>query len=78
MASDVDGLHEMVSGAGVLFPHGDDKALANAIRELCENPDYYRQVAQACQERAKQYDISVMAEGYLELYESLMNDHHLS
>lgn len=78
VASDVDGLHEMVSGAGVLFPHGDDKALANAIRELCENPDYYRQVAQACQERAKQYDISVMAEGYLELYESLMNDHHLS
>lgn len=76
IASDVDGLHEMVSGAGVLFPHGDDKALAKAIQELCENPGYYRKVAQACQERAKKYDISVMAEGYLKLYESLMENNN--
>lgn len=73
VASDVDGLHEIVEGAGVLFPHGDDEALARAIKELCENPDYYKSVAKACQERAKQYDISVMAEKYHELYESLMS-----
>lgn len=71
VASDVDGLREIVSGAGVLFPHGDDEALANSIRQLCDNPSYYRQVAEACQERAKGYDISIMADKYLALYKSL-------
>jgi glycosyltransferase involved in cell wall biosynthesis len=72
VASDVDGLHEIVSGAGVLFPQGDENALSNAIRELCENPAYYKQVAQSCQERAKNYDITKMAQAYHELYESLL------
>ena len=61
IASDVDGLREMVGGAGVLFTHGDDKDLAEKIQWLCEHPDKYRQVATRCQEKAKQYDISVMA-----------------
>lgn len=72
IASDVDGLHEIVEGAGILFPHGDDRALAESIRSLCENPEYYNRVAQACRNRAKEYDISVMADGYADLYESLM------
>lgn len=71
VATDVDGLHEIVSGAGVLVPHYDDVALANEIRDLCENPERYRKVAEACQERAQRYDITVMAEGYSNLYRSL-------
>lgn len=71
IASDVDGLREMVGGAGVLFKHGDDKDLAEKIMWLCEHPDEYRQVALRCQEKAKQYDISIMASKYLELYEKL-------
>ena len=71
IASDVDGLHEIVDGAGVLFPQGDDKALADKIRYLCETPADYQDVAQKCQARARQYDISVMADRYLELYKSL-------
>lgn len=73
IASDVEGLRDTVSGAGLLFPHGDDAALAQAIQDLCDNPAYYRQIATACQERAKQYDISLMAEGYNNLYRSLSN-----
>ena len=72
IASDVDGLQEIVQGAGVLFPEGDDKELAHQIQRLCEHPDDYRMVALKCQERAKQYDISVMAEKYMELYQSLI------
>ena len=71
VASDVDGLHDIVQGAGVLFPEGDDRELARRIQELCENPQLYRQVAHQCQERAKRYDISVMADNYLELYNKL-------
>jgi len=71
IASDVDGLREMVGGAGVLFPHGDSKDFAEKIQYLCEHPDEYRQVAQRCQEKAKQYDISVMAEKYSQLYNNI-------
>lgn len=71
IASDVDGLREMVGGAGVLFPHGDDQELASAIQRLCEHPDEYRIVAQRCQEKARQYDISITASKYLDLYEQL-------
>jgi glycosyltransferase involved in cell wall biosynthesis len=72
IASDVDGLREMVGGAGVLFPHGDSKALAQNIQFLCEHPDEYCAVAKRCQEKAKLYDISVMTEKYLQLYERLI------
>lgn len=71
VASDVDGLHEIVDGAGVLFPHGDDMELAKIIRHLCENPAEYQAVAQLCQDRARQYDIAVMTERYLDLYKML-------
>ncbi len=68
VASDVDGLREVVQGAGVLFPEGDAPTLARAIQELCENPELYRNVADRCQQRAKQFDISLMANRYSELY----------
>lgn len=70
VASDVDGLHEIVEGAGILVPHEDDNALAEAIMRLTEDKAYAEQIANACQARAKQYDISVMAERYSELYKS--------
>ena len=73
IASDVDGLHEVVDGAGVLFPEGDDCELASKIRYLCEHPDVYQEVARKCQARAMKYDISVMADKYLSLYYSLIN-----
>ena len=73
VATDVGGLHDVVNGAGLLFPHGDDKALAEKIQWLCEHPDEYRQVAQKCQERASNYDISIMARKYLQLYERAVN-----
>lgn len=74
IASDVDGLHEIVNGAGVLFPEGNDKELANQIKILCEHPDEYSNVALQCQERARQYDISIMADNYMALYHELCKE----
>lgn len=71
IASDVDGLHEIVKDSGILFPHGDYKQLAKEIKQLCNNPVHYNVVARECKERAKQFDISIMAEKYNELYKSL-------
>lgn len=72
VASDVGGLRDVVRGAGVLFPQGDDKELAVKIQWLCEHPDEYHEIAERCQERARQYDISIMADNYLQLYKQLL------
>ena len=71
IASDVDGLHEIVSGAGILFHHGDDQDLAEKIQYLCERPDEYQVVAKRCQDKARQFDISVMAGHYINLYKTI-------
>ncbi len=71
LASDVDGLREVVKGAGILFPHGDHEALAREILALEESPDHYRAVAAACRLRADNFDISTMAHKYSNLYNSI-------
>lgn len=71
IASDVPGLHEIVGGYGVLFPHEDAKALAKEIMRLAEDREWYDNVVSKCQERARMFDIQKMAEGYRNLYYSL-------
>lgn len=71
LASDVDGLREVVKGAGILFPHGDSKEFANEILDLAKNKELYDTVAQRCHTRAKQFDISIMARGYSDVYKKL-------
>lgn len=73
LASDVDGLHEMTQGAGVLFPHGDAKELSKVIECLTEDKDYYQAVAEKCMKRAMTYDISKVVEQYEILYQKLNN-----
>lgn len=68
IASDVDGLHEIVDGYGILVPHEDARALADAIKRVAEDPEYAKQIASRCVERAHMFDINVMAEKYNQLY----------
>lgn len=68
LASNVDGLREVVAGAGVLFTHGDAEGLAREIMKLDSNPNLYREVAARCFDRAQQFDISKMVEGYINIY----------
>lgn len=71
VASDVDGLREITSGYGVLFPHEDDKVLADIIHKLTTNEEYRQSVIKKCEKRAKQYDINVMAKAYINVYQEL-------
>lgn len=68
IASDVDGLHEIVEGNGILFPHQNEKALAEAILKLMEKPNEAKKVAETCFEKASQYDISKTVDAYLDVY----------
>lgn len=71
LASDVNGLREVTKGYGVLFPHGDDQALADEIKRLAEDRLYYDQIAARCYERAQQFDIEKMVDAYYKLYINL-------
>lgn len=71
VASDVDGLHEIVDGYGILFPHQNEKALADDIMELMNKPDYAEKVAKKCFEKACQYDISKTVDAYLDVYKNV-------
>jgi len=65
IASDVEGVSEVVSGAGILFKKGDKMQLKEEIEKLCEDAVYYQKITKKCQQRAEQYDIEKMLDGYL-------------
>lgn len=69
IASDVDGLKQVIEGAGIIFKTGDEKALAAKINSLLEDPELYAKIGEACILRAADYDISIMAGKYKQVYE---------
>ena len=71
VASDVEGMRELVSGAGLLFPQGDAEALAECIREVCENPGKAREIGIRGKARAEKYDLARTVRIYHDLYRSI-------
>ena len=71
LASDVDGLREVVSGAGILFPHGDHQTLAEEILSIESSSDMYTSISSTCRLRASHYGIAHMVDGYLKIYQSI-------
>lgn len=72
VASDVEGLREVTKGYGLLFPHGDSKALSEIILKLTTDKQYANEIALRCQERAMQYDICQTIKDYEHVYETIM------
>lgn len=72
VASDVDGLHEIVCGYGLLFPHEDACSLAEILLKLSKDQHYAEFIARKCQERAKQFDIEEMSKQYIKVYQEII------
>lgn len=68
IATNVDGLKEVVQGAGELFELGDSEALAALLQKLADDKDYYNTVSKRCIERAKQFDIHEVVKKYMDVY----------
>ncbi|HLP65546.1 glycosyltransferase [Flavobacterium sp.] len=68
VAADVPGLQEVVKNAGVLFPLGDEKALANEIKKLMEDELYCSEIVAQCISKSNEYDIQKMIDQYINLY----------
>lgn len=71
IASDVDGLREIVKGNGLLFRHGDAKELADLILSVDANKELKYEVVDRCFMKAKQYDIEIMADKYCAFYSKI-------
>lgn len=74
IATDVEGLRQVVADAGVIIPVGDEKALAEEVNHLYEDKSYYNIVQSKCLERSKAFSIKKTAERYLSLYNKLLNN----
>lgn len=73
LASDVKGVRNLVSGAGLLFEEGNAKQLAELILQLENNPDFKEKTIRNCEERASHYSIEECARKHIELYERLIS-----
>lgn len=72
VASDVDGLHEIVKGYGILFPHQNEVALSNVLKHLMLDEKYSNSIAFSCKEKSKKYDIKFTTLLYVKLYNRLI------
>jgi Glycosyltransferase len=72
IATDVPGLRQTVKSAGILFPVGDAKALADEITKLVSDEEYYNKVAKKSLEQAKLFDFNVMVDKYIEVYNEIL------
>ena len=73
IASNVDGLAQVVEGAGIIFEPGNDEQLANEIERLVQDKAYYDETSIRCSHQASLYDISKMVDSYLAVYNQIMN-----
>lgn len=74
VASDVDGLREVVQGNGILFAEGNHRQLAEILLRLINSRDEYEKVAWACADAATNYDIALMVERYHQVYNELCQE----
>ena len=71
IASDVNGLSQVVGKAGLVFPKGDSKALAACISLISNDRKLYDEYSKKSVERAESFDVSYMVDAYIEIYKSI-------
>jgi glycosyltransferase involved in cell wall biosynthesis len=72
VASDVPGLREVVGEAGILFPPGDHKTLAQHLNSLILSPQKQHEMGRASRQRARQFSIENTVDCCIRMYESVL------
>ena len=73
IASNVNGLNNVVKDGGILFETGNIEELKNIILKLINNPELYDKVSKAGIDKSKNYSIDKTIEKLLELYNQINN-----
>ena len=71
VVSHIPGLSDVVGDAGVLFPAGDHRRLADSLKQLLQDPEQRRILAEKGRLRARLFSIENTARKYTALYRSL-------
>lgn len=74
IATDVNGLREVVQGVGELFPCGDAQALATLLTKFETDNIYYDHIVRRCLKRAETFDIHTVAVQYQHEYNAFVRD----
>lgn len=72
IATDVNGLREVVSGAGELFENKNSDQLASILAKLESDKGYYDEMVARCRKRSSEYDIQSMVDKYMNEYENVI------
>ena len=73
IGTDVDGLKQVVEGAGILFNKGNATELASIINRLLNDTDFYYEIATRCLQRSQSLDIKRTVDEYIRAYKSEWN-----
>lgn len=73
VATNVDGLREVVAGAGELFELYNADQLATILSKFDSDKDYYSYIANRCSQRALEFDIEVMVGKYIDIYKKVLH-----
>ncbi|CAC9976408.1 MULTISPECIES: glycosyltransferase [Flavobacterium] len=68
IASNIDGIKEIVKDHGLLFEKGNEKELEILVRKLLEDNDFYQKNARQCLLRSNDFSINKMIDQYIEIY----------
>lgn len=68
IASSVEGITDLVNGIAELFEYKDSFKLALILKNICEDDNYYNEVADRCYCFAKNFDINTIAQKYISVY----------
>ena len=71
IASDIQGLGDVVRGAGILIQPRNHTALADEIMKLDADSALYASVAEKCAQRANDYDLAKMVHAYENVYNQI-------
>lgn len=72
LASDVDGLRDVVGDKQLLFQPGNSIELSNKILMLLNDTAFYESKKDSCYLRAQNYSIQAMAEKYVSVYQRIL------
>lgn len=71
IATNVNGLREIVEGYGVLFDVNSPDELAGILNKFMTDSNYYHAIKDACTTRAMQFDIRDVVRKYITVYNEL-------
>lgn len=74
IASDVNGIRDLVLNNGILFEHGNSQELAHCIEHLANNPLLYHEITERSKKFVQCYSLQKTAESYLNVYRTLLNN----